>query len=94
MDQGPSTDLLADTHDFPCVYQFKAIGNLEAGFQSRVIDAVVAEVNSTGVVDSVVRETPGGRHVAVTLHVRVESPEQVRSIYARLKGLEGLLYLL
>jgi len=94
MDQRPSAELLAGTHEFPCVYQFKAIGNVDDGFQTRVLEAVVTEVGSTDAVDFSVRETPGGRHVSVTLHVQVETPEQVRAIYERIQVLEGLRLLL
>jgi putative lipoic acid-binding regulatory protein len=94
MDNRPSTDLLAGSHSFPCVYQFKAVGSVSGDFQARVIEAVVAEVESPESVDYSVRETPGGRHVALTLNVNVDSPEQVRSIYARIRDLEGLLLLL
>jgi putative lipoic acid-binding regulatory protein len=94
MDYRPSTDLLAGSHSFPGVYQFKAIGSADGDFPARVVEAVVAEVGSPESVDYSVRETAGGRHVALTLNVNVESPEQVRSIYARVRDLEGLLLLL
>lgn len=94
MDNRPSTDALTGSHTFPGVYQFKAIGSVDGEFQSRVIEAVVAEVESPEAVEYSVRETPGGRHVALTLNVSVRTPEQVRSIYTRIQELEGLLLVL
>ena len=94
MDHRPSEELLESTHGFPGVYRFKAIGRSEADFQTRVLDAVVGEVVSASEIDYSVRETPGGRHVAVTLDVTVQTAEQVRSIYARIRELDGLLLLL
>lgn len=94
MDHRPSEELLESTHGFPGVYRFKAIGKADDDFPTRVFDAVVAEVVSASEVDYTVRETPGGRHVAVTLDVTVQSADQVRTIYARIRDLEGLLLLL
>jgi len=94
MDNRPSTDLLAGNHSFPGVYQFKAIGSVSGGFRERVLEAVTDEVGSPAAVDHTVRETPGGRHVALTLHINVESADQVRSIYARIREIDGLLLLL
>jgi putative lipoic acid-binding regulatory protein len=94
MDHIPSEELLSGSHSFPCVYQFKAIGSVSGDFQTRVVEAVVAEVESREAVGYSVRETPGGRHVALTLNVNVESPDQVRSIYARIRELDGLVFLL
>jgi putative lipoic acid-binding regulatory protein len=99
MDHRPSEDLLNSTHTFPGVYQFKAIGKVEGDFQSRVLNAVRSEVVSRSEVDHSVRSTPDGRHVAVTLEavtleVTVQNAEQVRSIYAKIRHVEGLLFLI
>jgi putative lipoic acid-binding regulatory protein len=94
MDHRPSEDLLGSTHTFPGVYRFKAIGTAEEGFEARVLEAVRSEVVSDSEVDYSVRSTPGGRHIAVTLDVTVQSADQVRSIYARIRELQGLLLLL
>jgi putative lipoic acid-binding regulatory protein len=94
MESGPSEELLADSHEFPGVYQFKVIGSASDDFQTRVLDVVTAEVASSEAVRFTVRETRGGKHLAITLHVNVESPRQVRSIYERIRDLEGVLLLL
>ena len=93
MDHGPSRELLESTHSFPGVYQIKAIGVADEDFEGRVVEAVVAELAGPSEVDYSVRSTPGGRHVAVTLEITVQSAEQVRGIYARLNELKGLTLL-
>ena len=40
-----------------------------------------------------VRETPGGRHVAVTMEPVVRTPEEVLAVYRRLLKLSGLVLL-
>jgi putative lipoic acid-binding regulatory protein len=94
MDHLPSIDLLEATHRFPGLYQFKAIGNVEDDFEARVLEAVRAETSSASDVQHSARTTPRGRHVSVTLQVAVDTPEQVRTIYARLQEVQGLTLLL
>jgi uncharacterized protein len=90
MDYRPPLDLLESTHEFPGVYQIKAIGDVDEDFESRVLASVRAEVESPAKVDYSVRSTPDGRHVALTLHVTVRNAEQVREIYGRIQELKGL----
>ena len=94
MDHRPSIDLLESTHQFPGAYQIKAIGTAEHGFESRVVEAAVSELATPSELDYSVRTTPGGRHVAVTLDITVQTAEQVRLIYARIRDLQGLVLLL
>jgi putative lipoic acid-binding regulatory protein len=102
MDHGPSEELLESIseellesiHEFPGVYQIKAIGRADGEFEARVLDAVWSEVDSKSDLDYSTRTTRGGRHVALTLDVTVRRAEQVRSIYARVRDVPGLLLLL
>jgi uncharacterized protein len=94
MDHRPSADLLESHHTFPGVYQIKAIGAVDGLFENRVLEAVVAENVARSEIEFTSRMTPGGRHMALTLHVPVENAEQVRSIYARIRDVEGLWLLL
>ena len=94
MDPIPNEDLLADNHAFPGVYRIKAIGSAGGGFVERVVEAAASELAGPGEVDHSVRETASGRHAAVTLDLTVQTPEQVRAIYARLRELDGLTLLL
>ena len=94
MDTRPSTDLLESTHSFPGVYKIKAIGQNQADFETRLLETVRAELFGASELEHSVRSTQGGRHVAVTLDVIVQSAEQVRGLYAKIRELDGLLYLL
>lgn len=93
MDHRPSIDLLESSHAFPGVYRIKAIGATGGDFVARVLAAAAEEVASAAEIDHSVRETRGGRHVALTLDVTVQSAEQVRAIYARIREVEGLTLL-
>jgi putative lipoic acid-binding regulatory protein len=93
MDQ-PPLDLLEANHFFPGVYQIKAIGSADEGFEARVLEAVRGEVSAPSDVAVSVRSTPGGRHVALTLDITVQSADQVRQIYVRIREQKGLLFLL
>ncbi len=90
MDTRPSLDLLESTHPFPGIYQIKAIGSAEGDFPGRVVSAVLEELAGPSEVESTVRTTPAGRHVSVTLDLTVQTAEQVRAIYARLRTVDGL----
>jgi putative lipoic acid-binding regulatory protein len=92
-DHRPSVDLLESTHFFPGVYQIKAIGKAEQDFERRVVDAVVSQLAAASDLDYSVRATPGGRHIALTLDITVQTAEQVRSIYAEVREVEGLTLL-
>ena len=94
MEPHPTDDLLESVHAFPGPYQIKAIGAAENDFPARVLAAVLRELAGPGEVEHSVRETKGGRHAAVTLDLSVQSAEQVRAIYARIREVEGLAMLL
>jgi putative lipoic acid-binding regulatory protein len=93
IDHRPSEELLEATHLFPGVYQIKAIGIASNDFEGRVVEAAVAELAVPSDLDYSVRTTPGGRHMALTLDLSVQTASQVRSIYARLRELEGITLL-
>jgi putative lipoic acid-binding regulatory protein len=92
-DPRPPVELLESTHVFPGVYQIKAIGASADDFERRVVAAVAAELADASDLDYTVRSTRGGRHMALTLHVRVASAEQVRAIYGRLHAVSGITLL-
>lgn len=94
MDHRPTVELLESTHLFPGVYKIKAIGRADDDFESRVVEAVCAHLPARSDLDYSVRTTPGGRHVAVTLDISVQTAEQVRVIYAEIRELDGLTLLL
>jgi uncharacterized protein len=93
MDHRPSVERLESSHSFPGDYKIKAIGSADDAFESRVIEAVCAHLAARSDLDYSTRSTPGGRHIAVTLDMNVQSAEQVRAIYAELQEVKGLTYL-
>ena len=93
MDHRPSVELLESIHLFPGIYKIKAIGLADDDFESRVIEAVCSNLAARSDLDYSIRSTPGGRHVAVTLDITVQTAEQVRAIYADIHALKGLTLL-
>ncbi len=93
MDHVPSEDLLHSVHAFPGSYQIKAIGLAEDDFEARVVEAVVTELATPGELETSVRVTPGGRHVSLTMEMTVQSADQVRAIYAKIREVKGLTLL-
>jgi len=92
VDNLPSAELIASTHDFPGPYVFKVIGRPEQGFVARAVAAVRDELE--GEVDPPyrVRETAAGRHIAVTVEPHVQNAWEVLAVYQRLGQLAGLEY--
>ncbi|MEQ1842798.1 MAG: DUF493 domain-containing protein [Verrucomicrobiales bacterium] len=90
----PSIELLESTHKFPGPYIFKAIGAQDTGFVARVVAAVREELKLTVDPPHEERVSEGGRHVAVTVTIRVQSAVEVRAVYGRLLTVRGLTILL
>jgi len=93
MDHRPSVELLESIHTFPGDYKIKAIGLADDDFESRVVEAVCSHLPARSDLDYSVRVTPGGRYVAVTLDITVQTAEQVRTIYAEIRDIKGLTHL-
>jgi putative lipoic acid-binding regulatory protein len=89
----PSVELLEAVHRFPGPYMFKVIGRTENGFIARAVAAVRDEIAAAVDPPFRVREAAGGRHVAVTLELTMQTAEQVRGVYRRLMKLRGLVIL-
>jgi putative lipoic acid-binding regulatory protein len=89
----PAIDLLEATHQFPGPYVFKVIGKEENGFVARAVAAVREELAQPIDPPFSVRESAGGRHVAVTLQATVQTAEQVLAVYQRVSKLAGLVVL-
>lgn len=86
---------LSELLEFPCDYQFKAFGPGEDddGFVQSVRQAVSSVVPVS--LDAVrTRPSSRGTYVCVTVVVRLYNIDQVRAIYASLRRIEGLKYLL
>ncbi len=89
----PAIELLQATHEFPGSYMFKVIGKSEHAFVARVVAAVRDELDEPADPPFRVRETAGGRHVAVTLAPTVQTPHQVLAVYRRMQKMAGLVML-
>ncbi len=87
----PSVELLEQTHQFPGVYMFKAIGEDDHTFSGRVVAAVRNEIIDDHEPAIRIRKTASGRHVCVTIEPFVSDAQHVLSIYERIYALDGLV---
>ena len=79
---------------FPCFHEFKAFGPAtDDAFQGAVLQAVnqVVPVSREAMRT---RLSSGGRYQCVTVLVHLQNSAQLQSIYAILRGIKGLCYLL
>ena len=89
----PAIALLESTHSFPGPYLFKVIGRAERGFVARTVAAVRDELAAEVDPPYRLRESAGGRHIAVSLQPTVQTAQQVLAIYRRLRLVVGLVML-
>jgi uncharacterized protein len=94
MSHAPSRELLDAVHRFPGKFPFKAIGRAEDEFAARVVSVVREALSHEFDPPFELRQTSGGRHVAVTVEPWVESSEQVLLVYARIREIPGLVMLM
>jgi putative lipoic acid-binding regulatory protein len=94
MTSHPPKDLLEQTHSFPGRFMFKAIGRAHDDFAIRVVAAVRQTLEQDFDAPYELRESSGGRHIAVTIEPWVESSNQVIAIYAAIRALDGLVMLM
>ncbi len=92
MDNVPTAELLESTHEFPGPYLFKVIGRCEQGFVARTVAAIRDQLDGDVDPPYRVRETAGGRHVAVSIEPQVQNAWEVIAVYQRLSSLPGLEY--
>lgn len=82
-----------DLLEFPCHYQFKAVGVAGDEFK----DGVVAAISELATVAAdAVRSRPSGKgkYQSVSVMVTLQNFEQLKNIYAGLKQIPGLKMLL
>jgi len=82
-----------DLLEFPCHYQFKAVGIAGEPFQQSIVSAVGLHVSVT--MDAV-RSKPSGKgnYQSVSVLVVLNSYQQLTNIYAEMRKVEGLKMLL
>lgn len=94
MNSLPPKELLDEMHSFPGRFVFKAIGRSNDDFAQRIIATVRAALEQEFDAPYELRETSGGRHIAVTIEPWVESSQQVIDVFAAIRDVDGLVMLL
>src|SRR4051812_27221652 len=89
----PALELLESAHQFPGPYIFKVIGRADRGFLARTVAAVREALQAEYDPPYRVRESVGGRHLAITLEPQVQTAQQVLDVYRRLNHTAGLVML-
>jgi hypothetical protein len=77
--------LLDASHRWPSVYAFKFIVPAE---RAKELEGLVPEAHSVET-----RPSAGGKYLAYTFHCPMGSAREVLAIYARVKGIQGLVSL-
>jgi len=86
---------LSDLLDFPCDYEFKAFGpNDGAGEFFRQVQAAVSSVVPVAGDMMKSRTSAKGSYQCVSVVVRLHNESQIKSVYAALRRIEELKYLL
>lgn len=89
-----SLALLRERHIFPGPFTFKVIGAPGDDFAARAHAAIAAVVTPHMPPTPTTRTSSAGRHQALTFAVQVASAEQVLAVYAALRALEGVSFVL
>lgn len=90
----PPRELLEAMHEFPGKFVFKAVGRTDEDFVTAVITVVRESLELEFDPPYETRQTPAGRHIAVTVMPWVESSQDVLVIFERIRLIPGLVMLL
>ena len=90
----PARELLDSVHQFPGTFVFKAVGLAAPEFVTSVVSIVRLALELEFDPPFETRETPAGRHIAVTVTPWVQSSDEVLRIYENIRELPGLVMLL
>ena len=77
---------------FPCYYTFKVFGRRSDSFAETVRRIVGFTLGHIGLDSMKVRESAGGRYMAVSIVTRIESRAQLERIYADLHDAQEVLF--
>lgn len=80
---------LREVHAFPCVYTIKIIGDVHS-LREEGIDAAVRGILPGALFKLEHRTSSGGRFIAWSLSIHVQSAETVADLYETLQHLPGL----
>lgn len=80
-------ELDSQMNRYPMYRQFSAIGSGGPSFRESMVAAVEASTGQSVRIDDVT-ETPssGGKYTSVRINVVVQSPEQVKSVFDKIKS--------
>ncbi|MBY0587372.1 DUF493 domain-containing protein [bacterium] len=91
-DEGPTfIELLRINHEFPGPYTFKVIGRPERALVARVLLAVREELNLDADPPFTMRQSSGGKYIALTLEPYLMAAEEVVAVYSLFKDIEGVV---
>ncbi len=90
----PPKELLLETHDFPCPYTFKVIGESGDEFVQNIVAAVRFGMKYDFDPPFQTKQTAAGRYVSLTFEPVVENPDQILAVYAELQQQQGVILLL
>lgn len=94
MDKPQERSTLQDLLLFPCDYPFKVFGSSEGTDFAANVYRAVNEVLPVPLDAMKSRASSQGHYLCVTVLVRVETLSQIESLYAALRRVEGLKFLL
>jgi putative lipoic acid-binding regulatory protein len=87
-------ELLRQTHDFPARVMVKVIGVNQNALALRVAAAIRDSLGLPDDPDLQIRETPAGRHIAVTVEPEFQTAEEVLDAYEVIRQLDGVVMLM
>src|SRR5688572_29366867 len=86
---------LKDLLQFPCDYNFKAVGVNSPQFVEKMVERVTREIGRPLLPTEVeVKVSRQGKYTSVTLNLRVSSFEEVLRVYAAIKEDDSVKYIL
>ena len=81
--------------EFPCLYEFKVFGVADAdGWFAESARAAVSGVVAVSRDAMRSRRSSGGRYQCVSILAQIQNSDQLHRVYAALRTLDGLKYLL
>lgn len=78
--------------DFPCLFPIKAMGRAGDGFEAVVLEIVRRHAPGLDADALTVRQSSGGKWLAVTVTIEAESRAQLDAIYRELSGHERVVW--
>ena len=90
----PTIESLEAVHTFPCWFTIKAIGANTEVFVGAVKDAVSIVTLDPTRLKTKSRKSSTGKHISMTLEVFVTDASQVQQLYAQIKEIDALHYIL